>query len=26
MVVEGRIELYRGKPEIKLEDAGQLRW
>ena len=25
MVVEGDIELYRGKPEIKLEDAGQLR-
>ena len=25
MVVEGTIELYKGKPEIKLEDAGQLR-
>ncbi len=25
IVVEGKIELYKGKPEIKLEDAGQLR-
>ena len=25
MVVEGTIILYKGKPEIKLEDAGQLR-
>jgi DNA/RNA endonuclease YhcR with UshA esterase domain len=25
IVVEGRIELYKGKPEIKLDDAGQLR-
>ena len=25
MVVEGKIEMYKGKPEIKLEDAGQLR-
>ena len=25
MVVEGTITLYKGKPEIKLQDAGQLR-
>jgi len=25
MVVEGNIEMYKGKPEIKLQDAGQLR-
>ena len=25
MVVEVTIELYKGKPEIKLQDAGQLR-
>ena len=25
MVVDGKIEMYKGKPEIKLEDAGQLR-
>ena len=25
MVVEGTIEMYKGKPEIKLQDAGQLR-
>ena len=25
MVVEGTIEMYKSKPEIKLQDAGQMR-